>query len=128
MTDELHVEYLPQFRQYVKTLTKLADVTFYKKVKTKCSNSNLNVEQSLNFILACIILNSSCGITINVLVPHCTVKRRSLNHDDMVIKASLLPLDHSCPFALPPSPVCSSTRAKLVKSGQECGFFNCLLR
>lgn len=30
MTDELHVEYVPQIRQYVKTLTKLADVTFYK--------------------------------------------------------------------------------------------------
>lgn len=58
-------------------LTKLADVTFYKKVKTKCSNSNLSVEQSLNFILACIILNSFCGITINALIPHCTVRRES---------------------------------------------------
>lgn len=77
MTDELHVEYLPQIRQYIKTLTELADVTFYEKVKTKCSNINLNVEQSLNFILACIILNISCGIIVSVLAPCCTVRRSS---------------------------------------------------
>lgn len=55
-------------------LTELADVTFYEKVKMKYSNSNLNVEQSLNFILACIILNISRGIIINVFTPCCTVR------------------------------------------------------
>lgn len=31
MTDKLHVDYLPQMILYVKTLTKLADVTFISK-------------------------------------------------------------------------------------------------
>lgn len=76
MTDKLRVEHLPQIRLYCKTLNKVG-CYFYKQVKIWYSNSNLSIEQSLNFLLSCIILYSSLGITTNALVPHWSVRRGS---------------------------------------------------
>lgn len=76
MTDKLHVEHLPQIRLYVKTL-KVRWRYFYKQVKIQYSNSNMSFEQSLNFILSCIVLDSSFGIITIALVPYWSVRRGS---------------------------------------------------
>lgn len=76
MTDKLHVEHLPQIRLYVKTL-KVSWHYFYKQVKIQYSNSNVSFEQSLNFILSCIVLDGSFGIITIALVPYWPVRRGS---------------------------------------------------
>lgn len=47
---------------------------WYKQLKIQYSNSNLSIEQSLNFIQSCLILNSSPGMSTNALVQHWSVR------------------------------------------------------
>ena len=71
MMDNLLVEHFPQITYQ----NRVNWCYCHKQLKIQYFSSNLSIEQSLNFILSCIIINSSFGMSTNALVPHWSVRR-----------------------------------------------------